>query len=236
MKTSFALWIAVCLAVAVTSALVVFSLGRQGTVVTMNASPLHCTVCEPVQDGEIAATSFETVEVVWNVANLSDEVLDGLEARADCRCHVLKAFPDSLKPNETARVSIRVAAPVAGIAERQIPVYCRNRSGPVGTMHVRFRVDVTPPFWIDPPKRVALQGVVGQKSSHEAVWECIEKAGSRRIIEGAELEPHSSALSLSMQVTDVPWDEDGTLLKRKYQLQFSVEPESTDSPTARFVS
>ncbi len=186
-------------------------------------TPLASRRVAPVTE-TIPATSMESVDVTWEVRNQTTEPMRGLKAQTDCQCRIREAFPAVLHPGETARVSIRLTAPNAGVVRRSLPVFCDNMPVSVGTLQVAFRVDVKAPFWLQPPQMVRLQGVTGQKSEHEIVWESIESATSPKLIENIRFEADVPNRSWDLKLIDQPWTEDGTLVKRKYLVRIQLEP------------
>ncbi|MCX7400917.1 MAG: hypothetical protein NT138_24825 [Planctomycetales bacterium] len=195
---------------------------------TVPDTPLASRRVAPVTE-MIPATSMESVDVTWEVRNQTMEPMRGLKAQTDCQCRIREAFPAVLHPGETARVSIRLTAPNAGVAQRSLPVFCDNMPVSVGTLQVTFRVDVKAPFWLQPPKMVRLQGVTGQTSEHEIVWESIESPIAQKLIEDIRCEGNAQSISMDLQSIDQPWTDDGTLVKRKYAVHIQLEPVAADT-------
>ncbi len=220
-----------CSAIAVLSAVVAgfYSNRSSESAAPKNADLLFCQIQQPMTDGRIIAKSMEALEVSWDVTNRSEETLVGLQAQLDCQCQMRTPFPEKLDPGQTAHVTIRLMAPAAGLADRRIPIFCRNKPQQVGFLPAPFRVDVSPPFWLIPPKMVRLNGIVERRSEHSVFWECIERIDQIPLIERVELSPFDSGCEVTMTSTDAPWGEDGTIVKRRYDVCFKIRPRSTSS-------
>lgn len=191
-------------------------------------TPLASRQVNPVTE-MIPATSMESVDVTWEVRNQTLKPMRGLKAQTDCQCRIREAFPAVLLPGETARVSIRLTAPNAGVAQKSLPVFCENMPTSVGTLQAAFQVDVKAPFWLQPPKIVRLQGVTGQPTEHEIVWESIESPTSPKLIEDIRIEGSAQNISRDLRFIEQPWTEDGTLVKRKYTVHIQLEPMAADT-------
>ena len=182
-----------------------------------------CTDPGSIRETLTQSTSLQEHAITWTVTNTGTEPMRSLLPQVDCRCRLVKDFPELIAPGESAVVTIRIAAPLAGHGRRQIPVYCASLQRTVGILEAEFDVPTEPPFWIDPPKLVRLQTTSGKPSLQVCVWECIEASGTKPHLTSVTLSPQVSDVGVSVTVKETAWGENGQLVKRGYNVQFQME-------------
>lgn len=184
--------------------------------------PLRCELKSEDKQAVKHSASLQEHAITWTVTNTGKEPMRSLQPQVDCKCHLVKDFPEEILPNGSTTITIRVTAPQAGRSLRQIPVYCSSLQQIVGLLEVELDVPVQPPFWLDSPKVVRLQTIAGQPALNTCVWECIESANSAPYLTDVTLSDPVDDVAISVVRSESPWGEDKTLIKRAYEIKFQT--------------
>jgi hypothetical protein len=188
---------------------------------------------QPGTDGCLETRARRSVEVAWEVMNLSNERLEGLFLRLDCQCRAAAPLPPVLLPGETAVVRLTYPTPDIGILEHRIPIVSSINQEVLAELRIKLRTPAIAPLWVYRPEMILATAVAGEPLVHDFELRCIERLEEPPIFSAPTLIPSSMGHIFLMTVEETPVAHEGAYCQRRYRAVWKLSVVPTASSEGR---
>lgn len=167
-------------------------------------------------DDLIQCESNEKILLTYELINRSNTAIVGLKPSAACSCELNGSVPKHIPPNGSARLSIRVRTPLAGIVRREMPITFEGSADQTAKLVANLHVKFNPPALLTPPTDRQLTFIEDEFSASEVVLDSLEARENPRWIVGIQFDPPSSLKLQSERIEEFP-ESDPKLIRRRYR-------------------
>jgi hypothetical protein len=170
--------------------------------------------------GEIECDGFAQITFTYEIHNHGEEPISDLKLGLGCGCESFGALPAEIRPGQSAPVSFRLRAPIAGVLRREISLLVEGSQNPLLVLKPVLRVKFHPPGFLPPLEDLYVTRIIGDSSPREFGFETIEPKGTDPWIQSLLVKPAGMLEVISLRTEDLPL-EDPDLTRRHYKVQLA---------------